>query len=96
MSAETLEVTIGRVLRWGSVVSSACLAVGLLLTIAGEDIPSSRRLLEVGVIALLATPVLRVLVSVVEYIREQDWLFVVLTMIVLAALGGSVIAALYF
>jgi uncharacterized membrane protein len=36
-----------------------------------------------------------VVVSVIEYIRERDWLFVVLTLVVLAALGGSVVAAYY-
>jgi uncharacterized membrane protein len=50
-------------------------------------------LLTTGLIILLATPPARVVVSVIEYIRERDWTFVVLTVIVLLALAGSVAAA---
>ena len=44
-------------------------------------------------IILLATPATRVIVSVIEYVRERDWMFVVLTLVVLAALAGSVAVA---
>ncbi|HUR22195.1 MAG TPA: DUF1634 domain-containing protein [Vicinamibacterales bacterium] len=91
-----LERTIGQVLRWGTVASSVCLACGLLLVLAGYDDRLSHRLLEAGVLALMATPVGRVMVSVVEYIRDRDWLFAALTLIVLAALAGSVAVALFF
>ncbi len=91
-----LEQRIGQILRWGTMASSVCLAIGLLMTLAGHDTGLSRLLLHTGVLTLLATPAGRVIVSVVEYIRERDWVFVALTLIVLAALGGSVVAAFYF
>jgi uncharacterized membrane protein len=41
----------------------------------------------------MATPVARVVVSVVEYALERDWLFTTLTMAVLIILTGSLIVA---
>jgi uncharacterized membrane protein len=91
-----LEQRIGQILRVGTLASSVCLAAGLLMVLAGYDTELSRLLLDTGVLTLLATPAGRVVVSVIEYIRERDWVFVLLTLIVLAALGASVLAALYF
>jgi uncharacterized membrane protein len=90
-----LEVMIGEVLRFGTIASSTLLAIGLAMTLARYRIELARLLLEAGLIILIATPATRVVVSVIEYIRERDWLFVVLTLVVLAALGGSVVAAYY-
>jgi uncharacterized membrane protein len=89
-----LELAIGRVLRIGIMASSACLAAGLLLTLVGYGGNAARAVLSAGLIVLLATPAARVVISVVEYIRDRDWPFVALTLTVLLALLGSVIAAL--
>ena len=88
-----LEVMIGEVLRFGTIASSTLLAIGLAMTLARYRSELARLLLEAGLIILIATPAARVVTSVIEYIRERDWLFVILTLIVLLALGGSVIAA---
>jgi uncharacterized membrane protein len=90
-----LEVMIGEVLRFGTIASSTLLAIGLAMTLARYRSELARVLLEAGLIILIATPAARVVVSVIEYIRERDWLFVVLTLVVLAALGASVVAAYY-
>lgn len=88
-----LELAIGTVLRLGTVASTSLFAIGLLMTVAGYRPELARMLLETGLIILIATPAARVIVSVIEYIRERDWVFVVLTLIVLLALAGSVAAA---
>lgn len=88
-----LELAIGTVLRLGTVASTSLFAIGLLMTVAGYRPGLARMLLETGLIILIATPAARVIVSVIEYIRERDWVFVVLTLIVLLALAGSVAAA---
>jgi uncharacterized membrane protein len=88
-----LELMIGAVLRFGTIASSSLFAMGLVMTLAGYRAGLARMLLEAGLITLLATPATRVVVSVVEYVRERDWVFVVLTVVVLLALGGSVAAA---
>jgi uncharacterized membrane protein len=87
-----IERTIGRVLLIGVTASSACLAVGLLLELLGVS-PAARLLLNVGLVALLATPVARVVASVAEYALSREWTFVVLTLIVLLELFGSLVAA---
>ncbi len=91
----SLELAIGRVLRLGIATSSACLAAGLLLTLVGLGGSLVRVVLSAGLVILLATPAARVIVSVVEYVRERDWLFVALTLTVLLALAASVVAAFW-
>ncbi len=87
-----LERAIGRVLRLGVLTATVCLAAGLLLALTGmPTFPDV--LLRAGLMLLLATPVARVIVSVVDYLREHDWLFVTLTVIVLLQLAASVVVA---
>jgi uncharacterized membrane protein len=95
VSTSRLEHVISIVLRTGVVTSSVCLGVGLALSLVGAT-SLAEVLLNVGVIVLLATPVVRVLVSIAEYISERDWGFVMLTVIVLAELAASAVAALLF
>jgi uncharacterized membrane protein len=92
---QRLETTIGEVLRFGTITSSTMFAIGLVMTVVGYQPAVAQLLLAAGLIILLATPPARVVVSVIEYMRERDWTFVVLTLIVLLALAGSVVAA-YF
>jgi uncharacterized membrane protein len=92
-NAPRLNRIIGIVLRVGVTTSSVCLALGLLLLLAGA--PGSPLLLQIGLVVLLATPVARVIVSIVEYAVERDWMFTMLTVIVLAELTASLVAAMY-
>jgi uncharacterized membrane protein len=95
MSTSRLEHVISIVLRTGVVTSSVCLGVGLALSLVGASAPA-QLVLNAGVIVLLATPVVRVLVSIAEYISERDWAFVMLTAVVLVELAASAVAALMF
>jgi uncharacterized membrane protein len=90
-----LELTIGRVLRVGVGASSVLLATGLLLTLVDAADRVSRMVLATALVILLATPAARVMISVAEYVRERDWLFVALTLIVLITLAGSVVVAFW-
>ena len=96
MSDDTkrLERIVGTVLRIGVAASSACLAIGLLLTFVNGAYAGL--LLQIGIVILLVTPVARVIVSVVDYTLERDWLFATLTIIVLVELMASAVAALVF
>jgi uncharacterized membrane protein len=91
-----LERLIGVVLRAGVMVSSTCLAVGLVLSLATGGGAVAAVLLNVGIVVLLATPLARVIVSTVQYIGERDWLFATLTVVVLLELVASAVAALVF
>jgi uncharacterized membrane protein len=90
-----LERLIGTVLRAGVAISSACLAVGLLLYLANGGALATL-LLNVGIVVLLATPLARVVVSTVQYVSQRDWPFAALTFIVLLELVASAVAALVF
>lgn len=46
----------------------------------------SRGLIQLGLLILVATPVARVAFSVIAFGAERDWLYVVVTLIVLAVL----------
>ena len=90
-----LERLIGIVLRAGVVISSTCLAVGLLLYLVIGG-PVAAFLLNAGIVVLLATPLARVVVSTVQYVSQRDWPFAALTFIVLLELVASAVAALVF
>jgi uncharacterized membrane protein len=90
-----LELAIGRVLRFGVGASSVLLSAGLLLTLVEGADRVARIVLTTAIVILLATPAARVVISVAEYVRERDWMFVVLTLIVFLTLAGSVVAAFW-
>jgi len=91
---ERLETILGRALLAGVLSSSACLAIGLVLWISGSYPTAAERVLAAGLIVLMATPILRVVVSLIEYVRLRDWLFAATTLMVLAVLMGAVAVAL--
>jgi uncharacterized membrane protein len=88
-----LEEAVGRVLRIGVTTSSVSLAMGLALSMVPQAAGAAHLLLNAGLIILMATPVGRVVISVGEYMMERDWLFVVLTTIVLLELAAGVYEA---
>ena len=88
------ESALGRLLGIGVLASSACLALGLALTLLRPAEGAQRALLTSGLVLLMATPIARVAVSAFTYARRRDWLFAALTGIVLLELFASVAAAL--
>lgn len=91
---DRLEVHLGRLLFAGVVLSAACLAVGLAIWLAGGHAPLANGILATGLVMLMATPILRVVVSLVEYARMRDWFFVATTLIVFGVLIVTVTLAL--
>ena len=91
--SEAIERRLGRLLTIGTRISTAVLAMGLGATFAFPGSRLAQSLLTVGLAVLLLTPVARVAVSVVGYIGERDWLFVLYTGIVFVLLIGSFVAA---
>lgn len=90
-SATRLERVLGKVLRAGTIASTALLAAGLGLQLVGLVPVLSARLTTAGLLVLMATPVMRVVVSVGGYARQRDWLFLTLTASVLVILLGSLL-----
>jgi uncharacterized membrane protein len=92
---DRLEQRVGRILSIGVIASSVCFAAGLAAALAGVSGSVTDPVLTLGLVALLSTPVLRVVISVVTYTRSRDWLFAGLTLIVLLELALSVSTALH-
>jgi len=88
------EAALGRLLGIGVLISSSCLAAGLVWALARGDSGSAHALLSTGLVLLMATPATRVVLSAISYLRRRDWLFASLTIIVLLQLLASVIVAL--
>lgn len=89
---QRLETLLGRVLVGGVAISAIVLALGLVVEFAGGD---AGMLLRAGLLLLMATPIVRVAVSLVEYVRMRDWFFTATTATVLVVLlTGVAIAVL--
>lgn len=88
---ERLEDLLGRVLIGGVVASATILAIGLIVELTPYN---AHPVLQLGLILLMATPILRVAVSLVEYIRMRDWFFSATTGAVLVVLLTSIVLAL--
>jgi hypothetical protein len=91
---ERLEIHLGRLLLAGVLGSAACLAVGLTIWLIGGHVALANGILATGLVVLMATPILRVVVSLVEYARMRDWFFVATTLIVFGVLLVTVTLAL--
>jgi hypothetical protein len=89
-----LETHLGRLLLGGVLSAAACLAVGLFVWLTGAAPGAADALLTTGLMVLMATPILRVVVSLVEYVRMRDWFFVATTLIVLVVLFATIAVAL--
>lgn len=88
-----LEQALGRILTVGARASTVALAIGLIGNFIWPGHAATQVVLKVGLGVLLLTPVARVVASVVGYVRARDWWFVLYTVVVLALLMGSFVAA---
>lgn len=66
--------------------------VGAMLS--GALAGSGREIILVGILLLIATPVLRVALCVIGFLFEKDWLYVLFTTVVLAVLLASLLGGL--
>jgi uncharacterized membrane protein len=88
---QRLEELLGRVLILGVVASAVVLGIGLAIEFFGGN---AHPVLQLGLVLLMATPILRVAVSLVEYVRMRDWFFAATATAVLLVLLTSVTLAL--
>ena len=93
-SLARLEVRLGYLLVTGVIASATLLAVGLGLWLWGSHPIAAGWLLNAGLIALMSTPILRVIVSFSEYIVMRQWFFAGVTVLVLLELTVTVLVAL--
>jgi uncharacterized protein DUF1634 len=91
-----LNQILAKVLHRGTWLGWSVIALGLVLPIAGWSGASSTmvctRIVTAGIVLLIALPVLRVFVMLAVFVRERDFLFSAIAMLVLAIiLLGSVL-----
>ena len=89
------ERTLVQLMLVGVWVSSAALTMGLALRLFRDQSNWGTRLLNVGLLVLMATPVLRVVLSIVEAIGQRDWFWLWTTVAVAVVLTGTVAYSLY-
>ena len=92
-SLDRLEHRLGVLLKAGVLSSAASLAIGLIAWFAAGPTTLSGSAMTIGLLILMATPILRVIVSLVAYIRMRDWFFVGTTVAVFVLLGITVLLA---
>ena len=90
----TLEQRLGRLFIVGLTVSAMFLVVGLGLYLVAPGTAPGEWPLTAGLLVLMATPLLRVVVSTIEYVRMGEWFFVLTTLAVLVELSITIIYAL--
>lgn len=89
-----LEVHLGRLLVTGVTISAVLLAVGLGLWLIDPHRSGALWLLNAGLVVLMATPILRVIVSFAEYVAMRQWFFAAVTILVILELSVTVVVAL--
>ena len=94
VASERLERWLGKILGIGAVTSTTLLALGLVLQLVNRLPNVANDLTHLGLIILIATPVARVVASVVDFTISRDWTFTVLTSLVLVILLGSLMVAI--
>ena len=92
-SLDRLERNLGRLLQAGVFSSAACLAIGLVAWMTAGPSSGATMALTIGLVILMATPILRVVVSLVAYVRMRDWFFVSTTITVFVLLAVTVTLA---
>lgn len=93
-----LNQLLAKVLYRGTWLGWSVIALGLAAPMAGwsgaSSAPICTRIVTAGIALLIALPVLRVLLMLVVFVRERDFLFSAIAMLVLAIiLLGSVLGA---
>jgi uncharacterized membrane protein len=85
-----IEVILARLLRIGSIIAALLLSAGIAAMLLGGT-GFAPGLIVAGLVVLMATPVMRVLVAGLVFVREKDWLFALFCLIVLCSLAAGVI-----
>lgn len=75
------------------VTAALCLAFGLVAWMIVGATALSNAALTIGLLTLMATPILRVVVSLAAYVRMRDWFFVLTTIAVFVLLAITVTLA---
>jgi uncharacterized membrane protein len=85
-----MERILSGLLRYGALVASGWMALGMALSLFKDVLPLSThsdRFLAVGIVLLIALPVLRVALMTVVFLLEKDYRFVAISCAVLGIIA---------
>lgn len=86
-----IELILALFLRGGSMVAALLLALGLVDMVLWQA-QIAPKLITAGILVLMSTPVMRVVVAGVIFIKERDWRFALFSLVVLiAVIAGAVL-----
>lgn len=72
--------------RWTGEPASYTTLTGIL---KGAFAMAAKDWIQLGVLVLMLTPIIRVVLSIVDFARQRDWLYVAITAIVLLVIIGN-------
>ncbi len=88
---ETVEIAVAQLLRIGVVIASVLITLGLGGMLVGISPSSATRLITIGLIVLVLTPIMRVVAAVVVYLREGDYVYALISIFVLLMLATGLL-----
>lgn len=86
---EPIELTLARLLRIGSFIAAVLIATGIGCMLLEKERLASQ-LITAGLLALLSTPIMRVITAGLIFVREKDWRFACFCLVVLCALAAGI------
>ena len=87
------ELLLAGLLRYGTWLASGVTGLGLAMSLVGVE---GARVVAVGVALFIALPVLRVLVMLGAFIRDQDYRLVIVAAVVLMTILAGLLIGLFF
>ncbi len=85
-----IELVLARLLWLGSIAAAILIAVGIGFMLIGRSQLASH-LVTIGLLVLLATPIMRVVTAALIFVREKDWRFACFCLVVLCALAAGIL-----
>ena len=85
-----MERNLGALLRYGALVASGWVALGMALSLFKDVLPLiafSDRCLAIGIVLLIALPVLRVALMTGVFLRQKDYRFAAISCAVLGIIA---------
>lgn len=87
---EPIELSLARLLRIGSLIAAVLIAAGIGVMLLGNEAVATR-LVTAGLLALLATPIMRVITAGLIFVREKDWRFACFCLVVICTLAAGIL-----
>ncbi|HYF91119.1 MAG TPA: DUF1634 domain-containing protein [Symbiobacteriaceae bacterium] len=85
----SVEIILAKLLRTGSLVAAGLTAAGIVLMVLG--LAAGATVTVAGLVVLVSTPILRVSVAMVVFLKERDYLFAFFCLVVIASLGAGMV-----